>query len=100
MPTQLTQFQLRCEDALRKLLDNSYVGVSDRSIAESGAFVHLIAEGMDLEFWIYDDEAEVRSGKARTNFEAVIFHDESKRIECFLEQVRKHIRNCREGRSQ
>ena len=58
MPT-LTEFQQRCEEALRKLLEYRGARLSTREIVGNGeTYVQAEVEDTDLEVWIYDDEAE------------------------------------------
>ena len=91
MPT-LTEFQRRCEEALRELLEYRGARLGSREVVSNGeAYIHAAVEGADLEVWIYDDEAEYRSGRKRRNFEAAVFRDESERIASFIKAVQAEL---------
>jgi hypothetical protein len=60
-------------------------------VGNGETYVHAAVEGADLEVWIYDDEAEYRSGRERRNFEAAVFRDESERIACFIKEVQAEL---------
>lgn len=88
----LTDFQLRCEGALRELLEYWGIQLVSREVIGNGeAYIHAAVEGKDLEVWIYDDEAEYRSGSKRRNFEGAVFRDESERIACFIKEVQSEL---------
>ena len=91
MPT-LTEFQHRCEEALSELLEYRSSSLSDREIVGNGeTYIHATIADRDLEVWIYDDEAEYRSGPKRRNFEAAVFRDESERIASFIKEVQAEL---------
>lgn len=91
MPT-LTDLQLRCEGALRELLEYRGIRLSSREVVGNGeAYIHATVDGKDLEVWIYDDEAEYRPGKKRRNFEAAVFRDESERISSFVKEIQTEL---------
>jgi hypothetical protein len=57
-------------------------------LANHETYVHVAIEGTDVEVWVYDDEAEIRSGRKSWNFEAAMFRDESERIASFIAAIR------------
>jgi hypothetical protein len=84
----LTEFQVRCENALREIVARSDRQLSREVFANGETYIHIAIEGTDVEVWIYDDEAEYRSGRKSRNFEAVVFRDESERIASFIAEIR------------
>lgn len=90
--TTLADFQLRCEGALRELLEYHGVRLSGREVVGNGeACIYEAVDGRDLEVWIYDDEAEYRSGDKRRNFEAAVFRDEAERIGSFVKDIQSEL---------
>lgn len=88
----LTDFQLHCERALRELLEYHGSRLSSRDVIENEeTYIHAFVEGRDIEVWIYDDEAEYRSGRKRRNFEAAVFRDESERVASFVEEIQSEL---------
>jgi hypothetical protein len=86
-----TEFQLRCEEALRELLEYRGMRLNREVVGNGETYVHGAVEGTDVEVWIYDDEAEYRSGRKRRNFEAAVFRDESERIASFIKEVQAEL---------
>lgn len=86
-----TQFQLRCEEALRELLEYRGMRLNREVVGNGETYVHGSVEDADVEVWIYDDEAEYRSGRKRRNFEAAVFRDESERIASFIKEVQAEL---------
>ena len=88
----LTEFQRRCEEALSELLEYRGSRLGDREIVSNGeTYIHAAVADRDLEVWIYDDEAEYRSGARRRNFEAAVFRDESERIASFVKEIQAEL---------
>jgi hypothetical protein len=86
-----TEFQLRCEEALREFLEYRGMRLNREVVGNGETYVHGAVEGTDVEVWIYDDEAEYRSGRKRRNFEAAVFRDESERIASFIKEVQAEL---------
>jgi hypothetical protein len=86
-----SEFQLRCEEALRELLEYGGMRLNREVVGNGETYVHGAVEGTDVEVWIYDDEAEYRSGRKRRNFEAAVFRDESERIASFIKEVQAEL---------
>ena len=57
---------------------------AERRVAEDGEpFVYGQVDGLDIEIWLYPDEAEYRAGKKRRNYEVAVFGDERETITSF-----------------
>lgn len=88
----LTPFQISCEEALSEMLEFQGTCLVRREVVGNGeTYIHASVEGRDVEVWIYDDEAEYRSGRKRRNFEAAVFRDESERIASFLKDLEAEL---------
>lgn len=82
----MTNFQINCEKALLDLLRRLGCIIGDREILQNEEVIlHFSIKDHDVEFWIYDDEVEYRSGRRRRNFEAAVFKDDAQRISKFIE---------------
>lgn len=88
----LTAFQRRCEEALGELLEHRGGRLGDREVVSNGqTYIHAAIADQDIEVWIYDDEAEYRSGARRRNFEAAVFDEESERIASFIMEIQAEL---------
>jgi len=89
---QLNDFQIRCREALDELLEHRRLRLEGSELVGNGErYFHAAVDGKDLEVWIYEDEAEYRSGEKRRNFELAVFRDESDRIACFIKELQREL---------
>ena len=88
----LTDFQVRCEESLVEWLEFRGMEFTSREVVSNGeTYIHGSVAGADLEVWIYNDEAEYRTGRTRRNFESGVFRDESERVAMFLRYLQKDL---------
>ena len=88
MASVLTTFQHRCEEALLEALEFHGHKFVARRVAEDGEpFVYGQVDGLDVEIWIYPDEAEYRAGRRRRNYAVSVFGDERETINSFVKAV-------------
>jgi hypothetical protein len=65
---------------------------AERRVAEDGEpFVYGQVDGLDIEIWLYPDEAEYRAGKKRRNYEVAVFGDERQTITSFVADVAREL---------
>lgn len=93
MMNKLTNFQKKCEEELKKHLDNIGVVIENRKIlegdktwfADKQTFVEASIGRITI--WIYDDEAYIKGKDIEIPFESPDYNSEDELIKAFVEKV-------------